>query len=78
MIFYNGDKKLKKQEIGRYKHKTNPSPITSFGNKMLIHFTSNDEIRYSGFKLEYQEYKKQSKMDLFKNYLLLIIKVSLP
>ena len=66
MIFYDGDKK--EQIIDLYRDKTNAPPITSLSNTMLIHFTSNSEKRYSGFKLEYQEYKKQSKMDFFKDY----------
>ena len=52
--------------IAQYSGKKNPQPITSLSNAMLIHFTSNDEIRYSGFELEYQEYRKQSKVYSFK------------
>ena len=53
--------------IAQYSGKKNPRPITSSSNAMLIHFTSNDEIRYSGFELEYLEYQKQSKKDFFKD-----------
>ena len=66
-MFYDGSKKLKKKMIAQYSGKKNPQPVTSLSNAMLIHFTSNDEIRYSGFELEYLEYQKQSKIDFFKD-----------
>ena len=57
--------------IDQYSGNKDPQPITSLSNTMLIHFTSNDDIRFSGFELEYQEYKKQSKLNFFKDYYLL-------
>ena len=65
LTFYDGCSKLEKKVIDRYNGNSDPQPITSLSNNMLIHFTSNDEIRYSGFELEYLQYHQQSKMDLF-------------
>ena len=49
--------------IDEYNGKTDPQPVTSLSDRMLIHFTSNDAIRFSGFELEYLEYRKQSKIE---------------
>ena len=56
LVFYDGYKQ--KKMIDEYNGKTDPQPVTSLSDRMLIHFTSNDAIRFSGFELEYLEYRK--------------------
>ena len=61
MKIYNGEFN-EDSKFGKYCGKTIPSSITSITNKVYIHFHSDSNYNFKGFKLEYQSISK------YKNY----------